>query len=155
MMVSGFILAVISLSGFVVWIIGMTKLFTKKKPKVEKENIDELYAESHSNMISFSKSFTYNKGVRYSVEHKEGMTYAEIENGIIKRDPNTITFLQIFLGFFFFIIGLISSIGSFVAASGNSDGWYMIGFCLFFTGLFIYIIITQKLEAKKNERINL
>jgi hypothetical protein len=42
-----------------------------------------------------------------------------------------------------------------VAASGNSDGWYMIGFCLFFTGLFIYIIITQKLEAKKNERINL
>ena len=155
MMASGFILAVISLSGFVVWIIGMTKLFTRKKLKVEKDNIDEFYTESHSNITSFSKSFTYNKGVRYSVEHKEGMTYAEIENGITKRDPNTITFLQIFLGFFFFIIGLISSIGSFVAASGNSDGWYMIGFCLFFTGIFIYIIVTQKLEAKKKERVNL
>jgi uncharacterized membrane protein len=100
-------------------------------------------------MKSFSKSFIYNKGVRYFTEHKEDMTYAQIENGIKKKDPNTITFLQIFIGFYFFIIGLISSIGSFVAASGNSDGWYMIGFCIFFTSLFSYIIICQKLNAKK------
>lgn len=149
MVVLGYILAAISFAGFVVWIIGMTKLFTNKKPQVKKDIIDEFYTESYSDMTSFSESIHYNKGVRYSVEHKEGMTYAEIENGIKKRDPNTITFLQIFVGFFCFIIGLISSIGSFVAASGNADGWYMIGFCLFFTVLFGYIIITQRLDSKK------
>lgn len=69
MMIVGFILALISLTGFVVWIIGMRKLLTEKKPEVKKEKIDEAYTESYSDMTSFSKSFTYNKGVRYSVEH--------------------------------------------------------------------------------------
>lgn len=149
MLITGYILALISFTGFVVWIIGMTKLFTNKKPKLKKDVIDEFHTESHSDMTSFSKYFHYNKGVRYSVEHKEGMTYAEIENGIKMKDPNTVTFLQIFVGFFCFIIGLISSIGSFVAASGNTDGWYMLGFCIFFTAIFVYIIINQKLETKK------
>lgn len=149
MMILGIFLAVVSLTGCVFWIIGMRKLFTDKKPEVKKEKIDEFYTESHRNLTSFSKSFTYNKGVRYSVEHKEGMTYTEIEDGIKKRNPNTITFIQIFLGFYFFIIGIISSIGSFTVASGSTDGWYMIGFCVFFTTIFIYIVISQKLNANK------
>ncbi len=150
-MVVGFILIIISLSGFIVWLVGMKKLFADKKPKIKKEIIDEFYTESYSDMTSFSKSYTRNKGVGYSVVHKEGMTYTEIENGIKKRDPGTITFLQIFIGFYFFIIGLISSIGSFVVASGNSDGWYMIGFCIFFTSIFLYIIISQKFNANKKK----
>jgi len=149
MMAAGYILIFISLSGLVVWIIGMKKLFADKKPKIKKEVINESYTESYSNMTSFSKSFTRSKGIRYSVEHKEGMTYTEIENGIKKRDPGTITFLQIFVGFYFFIIGLISLIGSFTVSNGNSDGWFMIGFCIFFTAIFLYIIISQKTNANK------
>ncbi len=148
-MAAGFILIIISLSGFIVWIIGMKKLFVGKKLKAKKEIIDESYVESYSDITRFSKTFIKNKGIRYSVEHKEGMTYTEIENGIKKRDPGTITFLQIFIGFYFFIIGLISSIGSFTVSSGNSDGWFMIGFCIFFTSIFLYIIISQKININK------
>ena len=102
MIILGFFLAAVSLTGCAVWITGMRKLFVSKKQEIKKEKIDEFYTESHADLTSFSKSITYNKGVRYSVEHKEGMTYAEIEEGIKQKDPNTITFLQIFLGFYFF-----------------------------------------------------
>lgn len=148
----GFILALIGISGCVFWIIGLKKLFGKKKPQIKKENFENVYVESHSGLTSFSKETTYEKGTQYSVQHKVGMTYSEIENGLKKKDPDIITFIQIFAGFFFFWMGTISSIGSFVVAYGNSEGWYMIGLCIVFFIIFTYIVISQKLDSKRKQK---
>jgi hypothetical protein len=60
--------------------------------------------------------------------------------------------VQIFAGFFCGLMGLLSGIGSALVAHGNNDGLFMIGFCVFFTGLFGYIVIQQKIEKIKNAK---
>jgi len=145
------ILGIISITGFVFWIIGLKKMFASGK--VEKREIDReiLQTNSESHLTGFSKSVSYAKEKGYEIELKEGMTYSEIEDGLKTGNPDTITFVQIFAGFLFGLLGLLSCIGSVLVVYENSDGWFMICFSLFFFLLFGYIVIREKIgKNKKN-----
>ena len=119
------------------------KMISEKGLRFKIIDREEIRTGSSASLTGFSKEISYEKEKGYEAEVHQGMTYAEIKDGLSKKDPGTITFVQIFAGFLSGILGLISSIGSAVVACGNSDGWYMIIVSAFFFMLFVYIILSQ------------
>lgn len=150
MLITSIILGIISLTGFSVWGYGLKKTFSDKSIHFEKVDTEEIQTSSSISLTGFSKEISYERKKGYEAEIHQGMTYAEIKYGLKKKDPGAITFVQIFAGFLFGILGLISSIGSAVVAFGNSDGWFMIAVSAFFFLLFFYIIISQMIKNKNN-----
>lgn len=148
MLITSIILGIISLAGFSVWGYGLKKMFSGKRITFEKVDTEEIQTRSSVSLTGFSKEISYERKKGYEAEIRQGMTYAEIKDGLKKKDSGTITFVQIFAGFLFGILGLISSIGSAVVACGNSDGWFMIIVAAFFFLLFIYIIVSQMIKNK-------
>jgi hypothetical protein len=148
MLITSIILGIISLAGFILWGYGLKKTFADKKISFEKVDTEEIQTRSSVSLTGFSKEISYERKKGYEAEIRQGMTYAEIKDGLQKKDPGTITFVQIFAGFLFGLLGLISSIGSAVVACGNSDGWFMIIFSAFFLLLFVYIIISQMIKNR-------
>ncbi len=151
MIIASIILGIISLAGFSIWGVALKKMITEKDIRFEKVDTEEIHTESSVSLTGFSKEISYERKKGYETKVSQGMTYSEIKNGLKKKDPGTIMFVKIFAGFLFGILGLISSIGSAVAASGNRDGWYMISAAAFFFLLFVYIIIDQMRKDRKSE----
>jgi hypothetical protein len=143
MIIISIILGTISLAGFTVWVYGLKKMFSEKAVSFKKIDTEDVQTRTTVSLTGFSKEFSYERKKGYETEVHQGMTYTEIKDGLSKKDPGTITFIHIFIGFFFGILGLISSIGSAVVAFGNSDGWFMIAVAAFFFLLFISIFINQ------------
>lgn len=153
-MIPGIILLIISAIGFTVLIIGLRRTFKGLTPEVNKREINEVTHYESKGFLKYAMGFKYQKGVEYSVEPSAGMTCDEIESGLKRRDPDTITFVMIFSGFLFGLLGLLSGIGSIVVYYGNSDGWFLIGFAVVVLSLFSFIIIREKLAQLKNRKIN-
>jgi hypothetical protein len=86
--------------------------------------------------------------VGYRAEFKDEMSYRELSLGLKRGDPRAFLFLRIAGGFALGILSGMASIGLFVIASGDTDGYFIFGASCFFTALIAFIIIEQKRKNK-------
>ena len=124
-------------------------MLRENKPEIKKIDTEETYATSEVSGLSFSREIHYEKTKGYEAEMRQEMSYGELADGIKNRDPKVFLFIRLGGGFAVGLLSGIAAIGSAVAASGNSDGYFMIGFVVFFTALFLLIIIEQRRKHKR------
>ena len=154
MFAAAVILLTISIISLGIWVHGMFCMFSEKKPEIQ--NIDRTVKEIRTTrgFLSFKKEVSIVKEKGFETEMRSEMTYDQIADGIKKRDPGVFLFLRIAAGFGIGLLSLIAAIGCFVVYGGSTDGYFMIGTSAFFTGLFLFIIIEQRMKKKKKPEIS-
>lgn len=117
---------------------------------VEFEPVDETVTEKSVTITpaSINAEVNIEHSIGYRAEYKEEMSYSELSQGLERGDPGAILFLRIAGGFALGILSGLASIGLFVIASGDTDGYFILGASCFFTILITFIIIEQKMKNR-------
>lgn len=149
MFIAAILLLVMSVLFFGMWIRAMTGMFRDKKAEFRKIDRTVKHSSSSVGAAGFSKEYSIVREKGFESELKSEMTYEQIAEGLKKKDPGVYIFLQIFIGFGVGLLSAIASIGCFVVDSGNTDGYFMIGFSLLFFLMFVFIVLDQRRRAKK------
>jgi hypothetical protein len=149
MLISAIVLGTISVLSLSIWAHGLFVMCRKQKPDIRK--IDEEHTEKSSSfsISGFSRQISYQRIKGYEISAGQGMTYGELEEGIRSRDPGAILFIRIAAGFGVGLLSGVAAIGAAVVAAGKSDGYFMMGFSVFFGLLFACILVDQRRRSRK------
>lgn len=149
MLTAAFILLIISIISLGIWVHGMCCMFSVKKPEIRKVDRTVKEVRTSRSFLSAGKEISIVKEKGFEAEMRSEMTYDQISDGIKRRDPGVFLFLRIAAGFGVGLLALIAAIGCFVVHGGSTDGYFMIGTSVFFAGLFLFVIIEQRMKKRK------